>query len=160
MNKRTARTRQSVSVLGIVIVVVLAMACGDDGGPLAPTPQIPQVAGTYRGPITISSSTLGSVTGYAELEVVQAGSQVTITGSQTIAGNTVQLAALTGTINATGFFTPSAGGSHIDGNFEPTCGRWDVTTATRTFVGRTLQIVVSAFTTYCGVVDYSATLTR
>ena len=87
MNKRTARTRQSVSVLGIVIVVVLAMACGDDGGPLAPTPQIPQVAGTYRGPITISSSTLGSVTGYAELEVVQAGSQVTITGLQTIAGN-------------------------------------------------------------------------
>ncbi len=108
MNKRTSRTRRAVSVIGVVIVVVLAMACGDDGGPMAPTsptPQIPQVAGTYRGPITISSSTLGSVTGYAEMEVVQAGSQVTITGSQTIAGNNVQLAALTGTINATGFFT-------------------------------------------------------
>ena len=155
--------RRAVSVLRVVIVVGLTMACGDDGRPVvptSPTPQIPQVAGTYRGPVTISSSTLGSVTGYAEMQVVQAGSQVTLTGSQTIAGDTVQLAALTGSINTTGFFTVSAGGSHIDGDVEPTCGRWNITTATRTFVGRTLQIVVSAITTYCGVLDYSATLTR
>ena len=62
----------------------------------------------------------GSVTGFAQMDVAQAGTQVTITGSVTLAGQTSQLAALTGTINATGFFSPTAGGTQFDGHNEPT----------------------------------------
>ena len=72
---------------------------------------------------------------------------MTITGSVTLAGQTSQLAALTGTINATGFFSPTAGGTQFDGHNEPTCSTWRIVAATRTFVGRTLQIVVEANTT-------------
>ena len=116
MNNGAGRMRQGVSVLGILIAAATAITCGDDGGPTSPTPptpQVPQVAGIYRGPATITSSIVGSVMGYSEMEVAQAGSQVTITGWMTIGTDTVPLPAATGTINETGFFSLDAGGTNI-----------------------------------------------
>ena len=43
------------------------------------------------------------------MEVAQAGDQLTITGSITLGGQTIQIPAVTGTLNATGFFTIAAG---------------------------------------------------
>lgn len=155
--------RQAVSVLGILIAAATAIACGDGGGPTSPTPptpQIPQVAGIYKGQATISSSILGPLTGYAEMDVVQAGNQVTITGSMTIGTLNVPFAAMKGTINETGFFNLDARGTNIDGHVEPTCGTWTIISSTTTFVGRTVQVVTNATTTRCGMFSYSATLTR
>ena len=163
MNNGAGRMRRAVSVLGILIAAATVIACGDGGGPTSPTPptpQIPQVAGIYRGPATITSSIVGSVMGYSEMEVVQAGSQVTITGWITIGTDTVPLPAATGTINETGFFSLDAGGTNIDGHVEPTCGTWTTLSSTTTFVGRTIQVVTNTTTTLCGVFSYSATLTR
>ena len=108
----------------------------------------------------MSGAAFSSLTGYAEMDVVQAGSQITITGWMTFGRDTVPLGAATGTINTTGFFTPNPGKSSLNGHVEPTCGRWAVTTETRTFVGRNLHFVLAGTTTFCGVVNVSMTLTR
>ena len=156
------RMRQAVLIFGILISTATGIACDEGGGPTSPTPQFPQVAGIYRGPATILSSVMGSLTGYSEMVVVQAGSELTITGSLTIGRDTVPLVAMTGTINRTGFFTLHAGGptTSIDGQIDPECGRWNITSSSLAFVGRTLQAVVTATTTYCGILNISGTLTR
>ena len=47
------------------------------------------------------------------MSVAQVGSQLTITFDATFLGETLQLPAVTGTINATGFFAATGGGSVI-----------------------------------------------
>ena len=95
--------------------------------------------------------------------VVQAGSQLTISGSMTFDGVTMQLPKVTGTINETGFFTATAG---TDG-FSPgaaasddTCGTITSTSSTLTFSGSTAQLHESATTDFCGTLTLDATLTR
>ena len=67
--------------LATALLALLVAACGD-GGPTAPS-AFPQVAGTYNGQITLSSSLAPeeSLTGQMQLVVVQDGEQLTITGS-------------------------------------------------------------------------------
>ena len=55
-----ARRRSHILRLATCAVVVVATAaCGWDSRPTTPSPQpqIPNVAGTYRGPLTITAST-------------------------------------------------------------------------------------------------------
>ena len=94
------------------VVIVATAACGGDSRPTAPAPQpqIPTVAGTYRGPLTITASIDGgavmvSLSGTMQLTVVQAGTQLTITGSISIFDETSALDAVTGTVNDTGLVT-------------------------------------------------------
>ena len=143
----------------VMLALTLVVGCGADS-PVAPSSPFPQVAGIYTGPITLSSSVFGSISGTARMEVAQSGSQVTITGTVTLAGETSQLAALTGAVNETGFFTATAGGAAVGPALESTCGTSTVTAATRTFVGRELQIVVEVSTVACGLITWSATLSR
>ena len=95
----------------------------------------------------------------ARLTVVQSGSQLTITGSLTVFGQTVQLPAVTGTVNETGFFTATAGGfaTSVD---DTTCGRIAVTSATLTFAGNTARYVENDKTDFCGNWLFSGTLTK
>ena len=144
-------------VVTLVFTALLTSACGESA--TAPSSQIPQVAGTYTGSIALSSAgrTLGS--GTARMTVVQAGSELTITGSVTISGATVQIRAVTGTINRTGFFTP-ARHSFTNRVTDPTCGTITPVDASLTFAGTTARYVENATTTFCGTWQFSGTLRR
>ena len=94
------------------VVVVATASCGgdssQDSSPTAPSPQpqIPNVAGTYSGPLTITASALMvNLSGTMQITVVQAGAQLTITGSISIFEETNALQAVTGTVNETGLVT-------------------------------------------------------
>ena len=114
-----ARRRSHILRLATCAVVVVATAaCGGDSRPTTPVsptapspqPQIPNVAGTYRGPLTITASLEGgavmvSLSGTMHITVVQAGAQLTITGSTTILDETSALEAVTGTVDDTGRVT-------------------------------------------------------
>ena len=82
---------------------------GQPNPAVAPQPQIPNVAGTYQGPLTITASLEGVVlvtlSGTMHLTVVQAGAQLTITGSVSIFDETSALEAVTGTVDDTGRVT-------------------------------------------------------
>ena len=95
----------------------------------------------------------------ANMTVVQAGSQLTITGTITVDGTPSEIAAITGTVNATGFFTATGGGSSL-GEDDSTCGTLTPTAFTITFSGNTLRWVEQVGTSLCGNVELSGTLTR
>ena len=146
----------------LVALMLVVPACNGDT-PTAPTPsvpQIPQVAGTYTGPVTFTFSALQvEEAGTGRFVVVQSGSELTISGSVTVAGETYELAATTGTVNATGFYTPTSGGSGVAED-DPTCGAITNYSESLTFIGRTMRITVSWQTAECGRFDISGTLTR
>ena len=148
-------------LLGVLILTLVISACGGDGGPTTPSgPQYPQVAGTYSGPLTVSSSIVSdTLTASMRMVVVQAGAQLTLTGSLMFLGETVDLPAVTGALNETGFFTATAGG--FSGTVsDETCGTLTTTSATLTFSGSTARITESATTEFCGTIRLSGTLTR
>ena len=151
--------RCTVVLLALALVV---SACGGDT-PTAPSPsvpQIPQVAGTYTGPVTFTFSALQlEETGTGRFVVVQSGSELTISGSVTVAGETNELIATTGTVNATGFYTPTSGGSEVAED-DPTCGAITNYSESLNFIGRTLRVTASWQTAECGRFDISGTLTR
>ena len=99
------------------VLIVATAAWGRDSSPTTPVsptppspqPQLPNVAGTYQGPLTITASLEGVVlvtlSGTMHLTVVQAGAQLTITGSVSIFDETSALEAVTGTVDETGLVT-------------------------------------------------------
>ena len=147
---------------GIVgLALCITAACGgSSSSPTSPTPSIPNVAGTYSGSLTITSSLSADVlTGSARLSVVQAGSQLTITSEITFLGETLQLPAVTGTINATGFFTATGGGG-VTSESSGECGTFTTTSSTLTFSGNSARYVETVTTQYCGSLSLAATLFR
>ena len=157
------------------VVVVATAACGGDSSPTtpfsptAPSPQplIPNVAGTYRGPLTITASLDGVVlvtlSGTLHLTVVQAGAQLTITGSVSIFDETSALEAVTGTVDATGLvtFPPD---SVVNAVPIPmgvdTCGTITQAPTMLTFSGTTAQFLQTATSDSCGSFEVVGTLTR
>ena len=93
------------------------------------------------------------------MSVVQVGSQLTITFDFTFLGETFHAPASTGTINATGFFTPSGDGSTISGSTDE-CGTVETLEGTLTFSGNTARYVEIVTTQHCGYLSASATLYR
>ncbi len=148
-------------VMGVVLFFV---GCGDSG-PIAPTtptaPRFPQVAGTYSGTLSLSpSDSSGVLSVPAQLTVIQAGSQLTISGSMTLMGQNIDVAAVTGTINETGFFTVAESGSFTGPAHNPTCGNIVPTSGSLTFSGNMVRLVQTAVTDYCGNWQLDGTLTR
>ena len=158
------------------VVVVATTACGGDSRPTTPVsptppspqPQIPNVAGTYSGPLTITASLEGgavmvSLSGTMHLTVVQAGAQLTITGSTTILDETSALEAVTGTVNDTGrvTFPPD---SVVNAAPIPigddTCGTITPAPAMLTFSGNTARFLQTASSDGCGSFEVVGTLTR
>ena len=114
-----ARRRSHILRLATCAVLIVATAaCGGDSRPttpvsptpLSPQPQIPNVAGTYQGPLTITAALAGgavmvSLSGTMHITVVQAGAQLTITGAIAIFDETSALDTVTGTVDNTGRVT-------------------------------------------------------
>ena len=157
------------------VVLVATAACGGDSSPTtpfsptapSPQPQIPNVAGTYRGPLTITASLEGVVlvrlSGTMQITVVQAGAQLTITGAIAIFDETSALDAVTGTVDATGrvTFPPD---SIINAAPIPmgddTCGTITPAPTMLTFSGNTARFLQTATSDDCGTVEIVGTLTR
>jgi len=148
-------------------LALMLLACGR-GGPStpepspspSPTPSIPNVAGTYNGPLvfTVGGSATPTATYTARMVVVQAGSQVTITHTWTISTTQVlNFPAITGTVNATGFFTPA---SSFPSSVDPLCGTVTPVSSSTTFSGNTVQYIENDSTQRCGNWTFTGTLTR
>ncbi len=154
--------------LNLILALSLALvlpACGGDKGPTSPsqtgptTPVFPNVAGTYTGALAFIADGVQLATGSGRMTVVQSGSQLTITGSMTFVGVTIQLPAITGNVNQTGFFSATSGGA-ASSVTDPTCGIITTTSSTLTFSGSTARYVENATTDFCGTLQISGTLTR
>lgn len=144
----------------MVVALIAASACDMTG--------IPRVAGTYTGMLSISAVRLG-ITGAApmRLNVEQAGSQLTVSGSVTLPGGDTAgiIPAMRGTVDATGVFeaTGLAGvgqtvGTTPDFGVCGTVGPGGIFTLT--FSGREAEFNLVGETSRCGIITYHATLTR
>ena len=152
------------------VVVVATAACGGDSSPTAPSPQpqIPNVAGTYRGPLTITASTddglvMFSLSGTMHLTVVQAGAQLTISGSISILAETSALEAVTATVNDTGRVTfppDSVVNAAPIPMGDDTCGTITPAPTMLKFSGNTARFLQTATSDDCGNVEIVGTLTR
>ena len=170
-----ARRRSHIlRVATCAVVVVATAACGGDSRPTTPVsptapspqPQIPNVAGTYRGPLTITASLEGgavmvSLSGTMQITVVQAGAQLTITGSTTILDETSALEAVTGTVDDTGRVTfPPDSIINAVPMGDDTCGTITPAPTMLTFSGTTARFLQTATSDDCGNVEIVGTLTR
>ena len=149
------------------VVVVATASCGGDSGPTAPSPQsqIPNVAGTYRGPLTITGSDAGgvlmvSLNGTMQITVVQAGAQLTITGSTSIFEETSALEPVTGTVNETGLVTFPPDSPINTVPIDDTCGTITPAPTMLTFSGNTARFLQTASSDGCGNFEVLGTLTR
>ena len=155
------------------VVVVATAACGGDSRPTTPVsptppspqPQIPNVAGTYRGPLTITASLEGVVlvtlSGTMHLTVVQAGARLTITGSVAILDETSALEAVTGTVDATGLVTfPPDSLVNAVPMGDDSCGTITPAPTMLTFAGTTARLLQTASSDDCGSFEVVGTLTR
>ena len=142
-----------------LLLVATTLVLAGCNSPTDPSGQFPAVAGTYAGVLNWTANGVAVSDLTARLNVVQAGSQLTITGSITVLGQTIQLPAFTGNINQTGFFTATSGGGASTG-VDPTCGTISTTSATLAFTGNTARYVENATTQFCGSWVISGTLTR
>lgn len=145
--------------LATTLLALLVAACGD-GAPTAPS-ALPQVAGTYNGPITLASSLAPqeSLTGQMRMVVVQDGAQLTITASITLFGETTEQPAITGTLDESGAFTVAAGefsGAEVD----PECGTSTLTGFTLMFSDSTARLQVTYSSDSCGTFTLEGELTR
>ena len=172
-----ARRRSHILRLATCAVLIVATAaCGGDSRPttpvsptpLSPQPQIPNVAGTYQGPLTITAALAGgavmvSLSGTMHITVVQAGAQLTITGAIAIFDETSALDTVTGTVDNTGrvTFPPD---SIINAAPIPmgddTCGTITPAPTMLTFSGTTARFLQTATSDDCGNVEIVGTLTR
>ena len=170
-----ARRRSHILRLATcAVLIVAAAACGGDSSPttpvsptpLSPQPQIPNVAGTYSGPLTITAARDGgvlmlSLSGTMHITVVQAGAQLTISGSISIFEETSALEAVTGTVNDTGLVTfPPDSVVNAVPMGDDTCGTITPAPTMLTFSGNTARFLQTATSDDCGNVEIVGTLTR
>ena len=148
-----------------LVFAVLAVA-GCEQPPTGPSPVttsgVPDVAGTYRGPITLTITDApghGPMrdTGQFTVTVTQDGSTVTISATARWPwGNQVVWTDTVGTIDTLGTFTSPTRRTDTD----PDCGRVDYRERQFTFAVGTLRYYLRADTARCGTFEYAATLTR
>ena len=166
MAEAPPRARIRRLVIGAAVLVATA-ACGGDSSPSPTAPQIPTVAGTYTGPLTITAALDGgavmlSLSGTMHLTVVQAGAQLTITGSVSIFNETSTLEAVTGTVDATGrvTFPPDSVVNAPLPIGDDACGTITPAPTMLTFAGTTARFLQTASSDGCGSVEIVGTLTR
>ena len=150
---RASPFRKMRAIVLAVVVVVLA-ACEMDG--------VPRVEGTYTGTGTIVYIDFGlTVEASIRMVVEQAGSEVTISGSITIADVTVGLDAVSGTIDKTGFFEVTRT-SVVDPAALDTgvCGRGRAVSGSLAFSNGEVRYTSTVQYVHCGTVTLQATLTR
>lgn len=139
----------------LIVALVLVAGCSS---PTAPTPQIPNVGGSYSGTVTVNLPEVpASRTCPANTAVTQSGSTVSI-APIILSGTCGNLSIPFGqtTIDATGAFTGQNSGSF----FEPTCGGTYNYTASGGFFGRELRLTMNATSAICFNFNFTAVLTR
>ena len=149
----------------LLVAVCLAAAPGCDWLDELTGPSVPDVAGTYTGPLTVEV-TAGAVTvsaaGSMTLAVEQAGDQVTISGSLTIEGDTETIDAAPGIIDGAGVWTTADDASAGFGVEDDGCG--GTVEATFRFSDNSLALEMSSTTPEptieCPNITLSATLAR
>ena len=155
-------------LVACAVVAVATASCSGDSSPTAPSPQpqIPNVAGTYSGPLTITAAAEGdalmaSLSGTMQITVVQAGAQLTITGSISIFEETNALEAVTGTVNETGLvtFPPDSLVNAVPLD-DDTCGTITPAPTMLTFSGDAARFLQTASSDRCGNIEILGTLTR
>ena len=160
MGQSTMHTASVTHVphLYIAFLFLLTLSACDSGS----DPLLLQVEGTYKGHMVSQVSTVeGDLTRFfpAQFEVVQAGATVTISGTMYLVRDVVDLAAITGEINATGLFTPTAGGS-VREYTDPNCGQLTTTSESFVFSGDSLHVQETYITADCGDVSASGMFAR
>ena len=149
-----------VLAIGAAMMIWALAGCS---ATVSPGGGVPQVAGTYTGPLMVTVVDTGTrVVGAMRLIVEQAGSELTISGSITLEGTTTNLTAASGTINKTGHFMatrsgvvdPDALNTALCGSVRPVSG------SSLTFSGREALFSAAVQTDRCGPISYDATLTR
>lgn len=155
---RCAHTvRAHIRTLSVFASIALLSACGGDS-PTAPTPQIPNVVGSYTGTITVTLPEVpASRDCPASTSVTQSGSTVSV-APIVLGGTCGNLSLPVGqqTIDATGAFTGPTTGTF----FEPSCGGNYTYTASGGFFGRELRISMTATSAICLNFNFTAVLTR
>lgn len=142
----------------VILVAILVSACGSSH-PVAPTPQVPQVAGTYNGTVVVSLPEVNeSVTCPANTAVTQATSTVTIAPivlGGICGGLSIPMGSVT--IDPTGAIS----GSGLTGTFpQPSCGGSYTFVASGGFFGRELRLSMNATSAVCLNFNFTAVLTR
>ena len=139
-----------------VMCALIALAACDMNG-------IPNVEGTYTGPLTIEFVDVGiGAVASMRMIVEQAGANVTISGTLTYNGATTGITAIGGTVDATGFFMGTRSG-FVDPDVAldtALCGRIYPATGSLTFSNGTINYSAFVRTDFCGAISYQATLTR
>ena len=138
--------------------VVMLSACG--GSPTSPSSQFPNVAGTYTGTLALTQNSVLIANVYGRMQVVQYGSQITITASMTVNGVEISLPASTGNINQTGYYTATASGGASETSYDPDCGYLVLVSQTLTFSGNNANYVEVMNSDFCGQLRLSGTLVR
>ena len=154
------RLARIINLLALVVVVL--PAC-NDSSPAAPTPAIPDVAGTYSGPLVLTVAVdpgdTQTLNGTMRLVATQSGSQVTLNGTITIFGVPDELPPTVGMINEDGEFTFS--GDDFEGVMtDPECGESTLTRMTLVFIDSTAVFEQVIETTACGTFTVAATMAR
>ncbi len=126
-------------------------------------PNLSNVAGTYTGDLVYRGGTtiFGKfvVAPRIQMKVDQVGETITAMGTLTFDDRVTDLPAITGEINATGFFTPTAGGA-VGEYKDPNCGQFVTTSASMVFSLETLRIQETYVTQWCGDISASGLLAR
>lgn len=155
--------KKTLTVIAIALMSGIGCENNSPSSPtvMPPAPSVPQVEGTYRGRLTVAGGGTSVYAGEMTARVTQAGNSVTITGSYTApTGATAGLPSVTGYINASGYFTQTGGGSGSDTAEDPDCGTLRGTGQEISFSGRTMSYWAEISTTWCGLIQFSATLRR
>lgn len=137
------------------MLLAFSVACGSSA-PAAPTPSIPQVAGSYVGTVTITYPQFGvTISCPASTTVVQTGAALSIAplavsgacGNTSVPMGNVDIDSNGSIGNDTGTIN------------EPSCGVYSYS-ASGGFFGRQFQFAMTASSSTCVVFSMSGTLTR
>lgn len=151
-------------VIAVALLAVALAACDSLTGPA-----IPEVAGTYTGPLAVEVTAVFqgtpqtiTATGSMTAVVEQIEDQVTLSGSMTILGNTESLDTIPGRIDEAGVWTEASAGVGAFVFEDDECG-YTADSEVR-FSGASLKIEITATrsepTSDCPNTRMSAELTR
>jgi len=144
----------------VAFILIFFASCDSISGDKDPEPTL---EGIYAGPASYTIPVLDldePLTSTLRMEVIQVGTEMTLSGTEIFFGQQPRaLAAITGTVSQTGFFTAS-GVARIASWDDPECGRISSANHTIAFANKNLRITENILTPKCGTILFSALLVR
>jgi hypothetical protein len=146
--------RQRATVFAAALLAITCWACGGGGNSAAPTPQIPNVAGSYSGTTTLAFPELGqSITCPTTTSVTQSGSTVNFTPLMLGGECDTSFPLEETTIDNTGAIQGESGTEDEE------CGRY-TWVGNGGFSGRNLQLSITATSSTCPDFNLTINLSR